>query len=61
VFISIYRVNYLQTDVVNLLRGDPSSSEEEHLRITLVQTEVERVKFVVRSYVCTRLYKVNLP
>ncbi len=25
----------------------------------LVQTEVERVKFVVRSYIRTRLYKVR--
>jgi GINS complex subunit 4 len=44
---------------VQLLRGDPSSSEEEHIRIMLVQTEVERVKFVVRSYVRTRLFKVG--
>jgi len=26
----------------------------------LVQTEVERVKFVVRSYIRTRLYKVRI-
>jgi hypothetical protein len=26
----------------------------------LVQTEVERVKFVVRSYIRTRLYKVRM-
>ncbi|ESK84067.1 dna replication complex gins protein sld5 [Moniliophthora roreri MCA 2997] len=48
-----------QSDAVQLLRGEPSTSEEEHLRITLVQTEVERVKFVVRSYVRTRLYKIE--
>ncbi|KAJ7594481.1 GINS complex Sld5 component [Mycena floridula] len=48
-----------QTDAVQALRGDPSSSEEEHIRIMLVQTEVERVKFIVRSYVCTRLYKIE--
>ena len=41
------------------LRGDPDSSEAEHARIMLVQTEVERVKFVVRSYIRTRLYKVQ--
>ena len=35
-------------------------SEDEHIRITLVQTEIERVKFVVRAYVCTRIYKVGL-
>jgi GINS complex subunit 4 len=49
----------LQTDTVQALRGDPDSSEAEHVRIMLVQTEVERVKFVVRSYIRTRLYKVS--
>ena len=48
-----------QTDTVQALRGDPDSSEAEHARIMLVQTEVERVKFVVRSYIRTRLYKVR--
>ncbi|KIY62730.1 GINS complex, Sld5 component [Cylindrobasidium torrendii FP15055 ss-10] len=48
-----------QTDTVQALRGDPSSSEEEHIRIMLVQTEVERVKFVVRSYIRTRLFKIE--
>ncbi|KAK2462404.1 hypothetical protein APHAL10511_005710 [Amanita phalloides] len=48
-----------QSGVVQLLRGDPSTSEEEHLRIMLVQTEVERVKFVVNSYVRTRLFKIE--
>jgi len=45
---------------VQTLRGDPSASEDEHLRITLVQLDIERVKFIVRSYVRTRLYKVCL-
>jgi hypothetical protein len=49
----------LQTDTVQALRGDPDSSEAEHVRIMLVQTEVERVKFVVRSYIRTRLYKAS--
>ncbi|KAJ7673452.1 hypothetical protein B0H17DRAFT_947248 [Mycena rosella] len=48
-----------QSDTIQLLRGDPSSSEEEHIRIMLAQTEVERVKFVVRSYVRTRLFKIE--
>ncbi|KAF8731043.1 hypothetical protein AX14_005281 [Amanita brunnescens Koide BX004] len=48
-----------QSDVVQLLRGDPSTSEEEHLRITLVQTEIERVKFIVNSYVRMRLFKIE--
>lgn len=46
-------------DDVQLLRADPSSSEDEHFRIMLVQTEVERVKFVIRSYIRTRLHKVR--
>ncbi|KAF8631665.1 hypothetical protein AX17_005066 [Amanita inopinata Kibby_2008] len=49
----------LFSDAVQLLRGDPSTSEEEHLRIMLVQTEIERVKFIVNSYVRTRLFKIE--
>ncbi|KAF5391392.1 hypothetical protein D9757_001997 [Collybiopsis confluens] len=48
-----------QSDAVQLLRGEPSASEEEHIRIMLVQVEVERVKFIVRSYVRTRLFKIE--
>ncbi|KAG2052371.1 GINS complex, Sld5 component [Suillus hirtellus] len=48
-----------QSETVQLLRTDPSSSEEEHFRIVLVQTEVERVKFIVRSYLRTRLFKIE--
>lgn len=49
-----------QTDTVALLRSDPDTSEDEHFRIMLVQTEAERVRFVVRAYVRTRLSKVGL-
>ncbi|KAL4247890.1 DNA replication complex GINS protein SLD5 [Abortiporus biennis] len=48
-----------QTSDVQLLRSDPNSSEDEHFRIMLVQTEVERLKFVIRSYMRTRLFKVE--
>ncbi|KAE9399290.1 GINS complex, Sld5 component [Gymnopus androsaceus JB14] len=48
-----------QSEAVQLLRGEPSASEEEHIRIMLVQMEVERVKFIVRSYVRTRLFKIE--
>ncbi|KAF8433919.1 hypothetical protein L210DRAFT_3613993 [Boletus edulis BED1] len=48
-----------QSETVQLLRSDPSSSEEEHFRTMLAQTEVERVKFVVRSYLRTRLFKIE--
>lgn len=44
---------------MQLLRADPDSSEDEHFRIMLVQTEIERVKFVIRSYIRTRLHKVS--
>jgi hypothetical protein len=50
---------YRQTEAVQVLRGDPSTSDDEHLRITLVQLDIERVKFIVRSYVRTRLFKVR--
>lgn len=45
--------------MVNTLRTDPETSEEEHFKLMLVQTEMERVKFLVRSYVRTRLHKVG--
>jgi len=41
------------------LRADPTTSEEEYFRLALVQTEMERAKFLVRSYVRTRLHKVG--
>lgn len=34
------------------------ASEEEHSQIILVQTEAERVRFMVRSYMRTRIHKV---
>ncbi|PBK98594.1 hypothetical protein ARMGADRAFT_582576 [Armillaria gallica] len=48
-----------QTDTMQAPRGDPSTSEEEHIRIMLAQTEVEGVKFIVRPYIRTRLYKIE--
>lgn len=48
-----------QTNIINTLRSDPRSSEDEHLRIMLVQTEIERVKFMVNSYTRTRLFKIE--
>ena len=43
-----------------LRRADITLSEEDHYMTMLVQTEVERIKFLVRSYVRTRLAKVNI-
>ncbi|WVF67556.1 hypothetical protein IAT40_002313 [Kwoniella sp. CBS 6097] len=48
-----------QAKMVHTLRSDPQTSEEEHFKLMLVQTEVERVKYLVRSYVRTRLHKVE--
>ncbi|WVR09486.1 hypothetical protein IAU60_006554 [Kwoniella sp. DSM 27419] len=48
-----------QVKMVNTLRSDPQTSEEEHFKLVLVQTEIERVKYLVRSYVRTRLDKIE--
>ncbi|TFK21703.1 GINS complex, Sld5 component [Coprinopsis marcescibilis] len=48
-----------QTRNIQILRDDPRTSESEHIRIMLVQTEIERVKFLIRSYIRTRLYKIE--
>jgi len=44
--------------MVQHLGADPATTEEEHLRLTLVQVDMERLKFLVRSYVRVRLQKV---
>ena len=43
-----------------LRRADITLSEEDHYMTMLVQTEVERIKFLVRSYIRTRLAKVDI-
>ncbi|THH14749.1 hypothetical protein EW146_g5628 [Bondarzewia mesenterica] len=48
-----------QSEIVLLLRSDPDTSEDEHFRIMLAQTEIERVKFIVRSYLRIRLHKIE--
>ena len=45
--------------MVDTLKADQKTSEEEHFKLMLVQTEMERVKYLIRSYVRTRLHKVN--
>lgn len=45
--------------MLDTLRADPQTSEEEHFRLVLVQTEMERAKYLVRSYVRVRLHKVS--
>lgn len=46
---------------MNLLLKEASTSEEEHFKLMLVQTEMERAKYLVRSYLRTRLAKVGFP
>lgn len=46
--------------MVTLLLKEASTSEEEHFKLMLVQTEMERAKYLVRSYLRTRLAKVSL-
>ncbi|GFZ50848.1 hypothetical protein JCM24511_08606 [Saitozyma sp. JCM 24511] len=48
-----------QQKMVVTLRSDPATSEEEHFKLVLVQTEMERVKYLVRSYVRCRLSKIE--
>ncbi|KAL7422482.1 GINS complex subunit [Cryptotrichosporon argae] len=48
-----------QQRLVDTLRADPATSEDEHFKLLLVQTEMERVNYLVRSYVRTRLHKIE--
>ncbi|GHJ86138.1 hypothetical protein NliqN6_2540 [Naganishia liquefaciens] len=48
-----------QGEMLELLRGDPKTSEEEHFKLIVVQTEMERVRYVVRAYLRCRLAKVE--
>jgi len=45
--------------MIEHLQSDPRTSEEEHFRIILIQTEAERARFLLRSYLRTRLHKVE--
>ncbi|KAJ9104350.1 hypothetical protein QFC19_003992 [Naganishia cerealis] len=48
-----------QAQMLDLLRSDPQTSSEEHFKLILVQTEMERVKYLVRAYLRCRLDKVE--
>lgn len=48
-----------QATMLELLRSDPKTSEEEHFKLIIVQTEMERVKYLVRAYLRCRLAKVR--
>lgn len=48
-----------QAKMSELLQSDPKTSDEEHFKLQLVDTELERVKYVMRSYLRCRLDKVE--
>ncbi|KAJ1303743.1 hypothetical protein OPQ81_008167 [Rhizoctonia solani] len=48
-----------QNQMVEYLRSDDSTSEDEHFRMSYVQLDMERIKFQIRSYVRTRLHKIE--
>ncbi|KDQ07792.1 hypothetical protein BOTBODRAFT_647737 [Botryobasidium botryosum FD-172 SS1] len=48
-----------QATMVQHIRSDPRTSEQEHFRVVLVQTEMERVKFLIRSYLRVRIHKIE--
>lgn len=41
------------------MRGDPDANEDEHYQIILVQTEMERIRFIIRSYTRARIAKIE--
>jgi hypothetical protein len=47
-----------QTEIALQLQGNQNTTTDEHFAVMLVQTEVERIKFVVKSYLRTRIQKV---
>ncbi|CAO1636186.1 unnamed protein product [Jaminaea pallidilutea] len=48
-----------QVSILNLLSADEDTSEEEHLRLSLVQLDVERAKWLLRAYLRTRIHKIE--
>ncbi|KAG8836450.1 GINS complex subunit [Serendipita sp. 400] len=48
-----------QNEIATQLQGNATTTEEEHFAVMLVQTEVERIKFVLRSYLRCRLQKIE--
>lgn len=49
----------LTQSILDSLASDASTSEEEHFRLNLVQLDVERAKWLMRSYLRARLAKVG--
>lgn len=49
----------LSQGIVEQLASDASTSDEEHFRLSLVQLDVERAKWLLRAYLRSRLDKVS--
>lgn len=48
-----------QQAILESLASDASTSDEEHFRLNLVQLDVDRAKWLLRSYVRARIDKVR--
>ena len=49
----------LTQSILDSLLSDASTSEEEHFRLNLVQLDAERSKWLLRSFLRTRVAKVR--
>jgi hypothetical protein len=49
-----------QAEAVEKVSKDDRTDSKEHFKLILVQTEMQRVKYLIRSYIRTRLNKVGL-
>ncbi|KAK0529013.1 GINS complex subunit [Tilletia horrida] len=48
-----------QVTILDSLLADPSTSQEEHFRLSLVQLDVERARWLLKAYLRTRLRKIE--
>ncbi|KAL9936112.1 hypothetical protein V8E36_004954 [Tilletia maclaganii] len=48
-----------QVTILDSLSADPSTSQEEHFRLSLVQLDVERARWLLKAYLRTRLRKIE--
>lgn len=48
-----------QQVILDLLAADESTSDEEHFRLNLVQLDMERGRWIIRSYLRARLAKIE--
>ncbi|CAD6888511.1 unnamed protein product [Tilletia laevis] len=48
-----------QVTIVDSLLSDSATSQEEHLRLSLVQLDLERARWLLKAYLRTRLCKIE--